>query len=129
VPHRVGCLTVNEPELSGHLDKCPHHTAGVSQGSGVGEGRRHRLPRRSDRSAMPAWGERSVADDDLLTERLLRVINEGRRTASYKLALSLARRPHQIPRPQPRRLLRDCRFPQGRRLTNSPNPVHRNEIS
>lgn len=31
-----------------------------------------------------------MADDDLLTERLLRVINEGRRTAPYKLALLLA---------------------------------------
>jgi 5-methylcytosine-specific restriction endonuclease McrA len=31
-----------------------------------------------------------VADDDLLTERLLRVIDEGRRTATYKLALLLA---------------------------------------
>ncbi len=30
------------------------------------------------------------ADDDLLTERLLRVIDEGRRTATYKLALVLA---------------------------------------
>lgn len=33
---------------------------------------------------------RAVADDDLLTERLLRVIDEGRRTATYKLALLLA---------------------------------------
>jgi 5-methylcytosine-specific restriction endonuclease McrA len=31
-----------------------------------------------------------VADDDLLTERLLRVIDEGRRTATYKLALLMA---------------------------------------
>jgi hypothetical protein len=31
-----------------------------------------------------------VAGDDLLTERLLRVIDEGRRTATYKLALLLA---------------------------------------
>jgi hypothetical protein len=31
-----------------------------------------------------------VATDDLLTERLLRVIDEGRRTATYKLALLLA---------------------------------------
>lgn len=31
-----------------------------------------------------------MADDDLLTERLLRVIDEGRRTATYKLALLLA---------------------------------------
>jgi hypothetical protein len=31
-----------------------------------------------------------VPDDDLLTERLLRVIDEGRRTATYKLALLLA---------------------------------------
>jgi 5-methylcytosine-specific restriction endonuclease McrA len=31
-----------------------------------------------------------VADDDLLTERLLRVVDEGRRTATYKLALLLA---------------------------------------
>ena len=32
----------------------------------------------------------AAADDDLLTERLLRVIDEGRRTATYKLALLLA---------------------------------------
>ncbi len=31
-----------------------------------------------------------VADDDLLIERLLRVIDEGRRTATYKLALLIA---------------------------------------
>ncbi len=31
-----------------------------------------------------------VADDDLLTERLLRVVDEGQRTATYKLALLLA---------------------------------------
>lgn len=31
-----------------------------------------------------------MPDDDLLTERLLRVIDEGRRTATYKLALLLA---------------------------------------
>lgn len=31
-----------------------------------------------------------VADDDLLIERLLRVIDEGRRTATYKLALLMA---------------------------------------
>lgn len=31
-----------------------------------------------------------MADDELLTERLLRVIDEGRRTATYKLALLLA---------------------------------------
>ncbi len=31
-----------------------------------------------------------MADDDLLTERLLRVVDEGRRTATYKLALLLA---------------------------------------
>jgi hypothetical protein len=31
-----------------------------------------------------------VASDDLLTERLLRVVDEGRRTATYKLALLLA---------------------------------------
>ena len=30
-----------------------------------------------------------MADDDLLTERLLRVVDEGRRTATYKLALLL----------------------------------------
>jgi hypothetical protein len=30
-----------------------------------------------------------VAGDDLLTERLLRVVDEGRRTATYKLALLL----------------------------------------
>jgi 5-methylcytosine-specific restriction endonuclease McrA len=32
----------------------------------------------------------AAADDDLLIERLLRVIDEGRRTATYKLALLLA---------------------------------------
>lgn len=32
----------------------------------------------------------TVADDDLLTERLLRIIDEGSRTATYKLALLLA---------------------------------------
>ncbi len=32
----------------------------------------------------------SVVGDDLLTERLLRVVDEGRRTATYKLALLLA---------------------------------------
>jgi hypothetical protein len=31
-----------------------------------------------------------MADSELLTERLLRVIDEGRRTATYKLALLLA---------------------------------------
>lgn len=31
-----------------------------------------------------------MADDDLLIERLLRVIDEGRRTATYKLALLMA---------------------------------------
>jgi len=31
-----------------------------------------------------------VASDDLLTERLLRVVDEGWRTATYKLALLLA---------------------------------------
>ena len=31
-----------------------------------------------------------MASDDLLTERLLRVVDEGRRTATYKLALLLA---------------------------------------
>jgi hypothetical protein len=45
VPSRVGCLTVIEPELSGHLDKCPSryqrpvtHLRVGSSGSLLGSG-------------------------------------------------------------------------------------------
>jgi hypothetical protein len=39
---RVGCLTVDEPELSGHLDKCPQTTDWLDRrrsGSGLGSRR------------------------------------------------------------------------------------------
>ena len=60
--------------------------------------RRRRLAHRLTAQAVHAPTEplrrrlaRSCSmDDDLLTERLLRVIDEGRRTATYKLALLLA---------------------------------------
>ncbi len=42
--------------------------------------------------------------DDLLTERLLRVIDEGRRTATYKLALLLALIDVAVLRPEDRRV-------------------------
>lgn len=46
---------------------------------------------RLHRGASALWHRVVVpAADDLLTERLLRVIDEGRRTATYKLALLLA---------------------------------------
>jgi hypothetical protein len=41
----------------------------------------------TDSSAAHDW---CVADDALLIERLLRVVDDGRRTATYKLALLMA---------------------------------------
>jgi HNH endonuclease len=81
------------PEHSHLLHALPDHLSPTST-SRILSGRYSAatLRGRSDAhlSRSTAWLlESAVATDDLLIERLLRVIDEGRRTATYKLALLL----------------------------------------
>src|SRR5687767_5264668 len=66
-----------------------HRSPGSRRGPSRGLPWRDATASSGPRAVMPHCNADRVAVDDLLTERLLRVVDEGRRTATYKLALLL----------------------------------------